>query len=164
MAHDPISASATGLSDDALKARLDAADAACAAAGMKFTPVRRKVLEVLLAADAPMKAYDILPKLEDAGAQKPPTVYRALEFLLQAGFAHRLESENAFVACDHAHPPELSAASHSAGFLICDGCGRSFELPQRDVGAPVRALAEAAGFVLDRLIVEGRGLCATCAG
>ena len=100
------------------RSAIAAAEVACAARGAQFTPVRRRVLEILLEAHAAMGAYDVLERLAAEGlGSKPPVAYRALAFLTEQGFAHRIERLNAFVAC--AHP----GAVHDPAFMICRGCG-----------------------------------------
>ena len=89
-----------GLKGPALARALTASEARCGATGERLTAPRRRVLELLLAADAPMKAYDLIAAFGDRGEPaKPPTVYRALEFLERLGFAHRIESLNSYVPC-----------------------------------------------------------------
>ena len=135
--HEPL-----GLSGRALSSGLRSAEARCAAHGQKLTPARRRVLELLLSAGQPVKAYDLISAFgEDAGGPaKPPTVYRALEFLERVGLAHRIESLNAYMACGLGEP------AHAAGFLICDCCGAAREIDP--VPSPqVQAAADAAGYV-----------------
>ena len=105
----------TGLSGGALDAELTRAEQRCEAAEQRLTPPRRRVLELLLEAGQPVKAYDLIAAYGSDGAPaKPPTVYRALEFLSGQGFAHRIESLNAYVAC------RRGEEGHAAAFLICD--------------------------------------------
>lgn len=134
------------------------AERRCAEAGESLTPLRRRVLEMLLEQHGPAKAYDLLPLLDsDRGHAKPPTIYRALDFLVRMGLAHRIESLNAFVAC------EVGACARSTIFLICERCGRAEEF---DAGHALVDLAEAAskdGFVIHRTMIEASGLCQTCA-
>ena len=145
---------APGLAGGALSAALIQADARVAAADERLTDSRRRVLELLLAAGGPVKAYDLIAAYGEGGA-KPPTVYRALEFLERLGFAHRLESLNAYVACHR------SGEVHAAGFLICQCCGATAEIePAVSVG--VEAAAAAHGYVLQGLTLEARGLCPAC--
>lgn len=136
---------------------LKEAERLCAEAGETLTPLRRRVLELLLAQEAPAKAYDLLAQLDgEAGPAKPPTIYRALEFLMKLGLAHRIESINAFVACD------VGACARSTIFLICDTCGRTEEF---DAGHALVDLGEAAkqdGFEIKRTMIEASGLCASC--
>jgi Fur family transcriptional regulator, zinc uptake regulator len=149
MAHDH------SLADPA--AQLSAAERVCAAAGEALTPLRRRVLELLLAEPGPAKAYDLLAKLDSAhGPAKPPTIYRALDFLVRMGLAHRIESLNAFVAC------EVGACARSTIFLICENCGAAEEF---DAGHALVDLAEAAardGFTIRRTMIEAAGLCSAC--
>lgn len=146
-----------GLSGGALAAGLAAAEARCEAAGQRLTPPRRRVLEQLLTAGQPVKAYDLIAGYGGAGEPaKPPTVYRALEFLAKQGFAHRIESLNAYIACGG------GADGHAAAFLICDCCGRTREIDP--VGADqITRLAAEKGFTLTALTVEAHGRCEDCA-
>ncbi|TXH65684.1 MAG: transcriptional repressor, partial [Thermomonas sp.] len=103
-----------------------AVERACGERGLRLTEIRARVLGLVAAAGKPIKAYDLLEQVragEGAGAAAPPTVYRALDFLLANGFIHKLESINAFVACHHPN-----AAQHSVPFLICDRCHSATEL------------------------------------
>lgn len=143
-----------GLGAGPLTEALAEAEARCAASRERLTPPRRRVLELLLAADAPQKAYDLIAAYGPAGEPaKPPTVYRALEFLERLGFAHRIESLNAYVPC-------RISGGHSAAFLICDCCGEAAEL-HPDLTAPL-AEASQLGFALRAVTLEARGLCAAC--
>ncbi len=133
---------------------LQAAEALCTARGLKLTPVRRRVLEILSESHAAMGAYDILARLTGEGlASKPPVVYRALGFWTEQGMVHRIEKLNAFVAC--AHP----GAAHDAAFLICRDCGLVAEAEPR---APLKGSAAAAGFEIESLVMEAEGLCPDC--
>jgi Fur family zinc uptake transcriptional regulator len=136
---------------------LEAAVASCASAGETLTPLRRQVLELLWRREGPAKAYDLLDdlKLGHPGA-KPPTIYRALEFLVRLGFAHRIESLNAFIACD------LGACSRSMVFLICERCSATVEVDAGHALEDMQAAAKAAGFALSRTIIEASGACARC--
>jgi Fur family transcriptional regulator, zinc uptake regulator len=136
---------------------LGQAEALVARQGQKMTPIRRKVLRLLLASPAPSKAYDLLAHLDGEGAAKPPTIYRALDFLQGMGLAHKIESLNAYVACGHA------SHSHAAVFLICDTCHSAEELHAVGTDKALRAETSAAGFQLQRAVVEVRGVCQVCA-
>ena len=146
----------SGLTGRALKAELKAAEARCADAEQKLTAPRRRVLELLLEAGQPVKAYDLIAGFgEDGAPAKPPTVYRALDFLERQGFAHRIESLNAYVACKQG--PE----AHAAAFLICDCCGETREV--EPVGAErLIELAGRAGYSVSVVTVEAHGRCAAC--
>jgi len=136
---------------------LNDAEKRCAEAGESFTPLRRRVLELLIEHHGPAKAYDLLAHLgQDGGPAKPPTVYRALEFLVRMGLAHRIESLNAFVACD------IGACARSTIFLICEKCGAAEEF---DAGHALIDLSEAAqrdGFEIHRTMIEASGVCSEC--
>ncbi len=125
--------------------------------GQRMTRIRRKVLRLLLESSEPAKAYDLLANLDGEGSAKPPTVYRALDFLQETGLAHKIESLNAYVACGHA------SHSHSAVFLICETCHGAEELHAVATTAALKAETEAAGFRLNRAVVEVRGTCRDCA-
>lgn len=141
----------------ARSAQVEEAGRQCAAAGESFTPLRRRVFELLLAQPGPAKAYDLLPLLDgDKGTAKPPTIYRALDFLVRMGLAHRIESLNAFVACD------IGACARSTIFLICEKCGAAEEF---DAGHALVDLADAAkrdGFSIHRTMIEASGVCSAC--
>jgi Fur family transcriptional regulator, zinc uptake regulator len=142
-----------GCIEDALKR----ADLVCRDRGANLTEIRRRVLELVWRGHEPIGAYEILDALRHAGIRaQPPTVYRALEFLLEQGLVHRIESRNAFIGC--AQPDER----HSYQFLICRDCGTVEELSDRRIGLAVSAGAKAAGFAVGRSTVEIEGVCAQC--
>jgi Fur family zinc uptake transcriptional regulator len=145
-----------GLAGAGLKAELKDAERRCSAERQRLTQPRRRALEMLLRAGQPVKAYDLLPKFHAGGrAAKPPTVYRALEFLESHGLAHRIESLNAYVACRRV------GQSHAAAFLICDCCGATAEVePMGD--ADIQAWSADAGYRLSSVTIEAHGLCAAC--
>ena len=135
---------------------IQAADLRLTAEGERMTPPRLRVLELLLAAGEPVKAYDLIARFgEDGQPAKPPTVYRALEFLERNGLAHRIASISAYVACTS------GAADHAAAFLICDCCGATREIAPSGV-SEIERLAGAQGFRLTALMVEAHGLCSDC--
>ena len=143
-----------GLQTADLDVALQSAEARCASAQERLTAPRRRVLELLLRADAPLKAYDLIAAFgRDGAPAKPPTVYRALEFLERLGFAHRIESLNAYVPC-------RLEGGHSAAFLICDCCGEAEEIAP-DFAAQI-SLAQDAGYTVRVVTLEVRGLCAAC--
>jgi Fur family zinc uptake transcriptional regulator len=133
-----------------------AADSLCAARGVQFTPVRRRVLEILLESHGAMGAYDVLSRLDAEGLGKqPPVAYRALAFLVEQGLAHRIEKLNAFVACTH------PGSGHAPAFMICRSCGTVAEA-EAEVGGPLGETAALAGFRIERTVVEAEGLCPAC--
>ncbi|MGI3170195.1 Fur family transcriptional regulator [Pseudooceanicola sp. C21-150M6] len=127
------------------------AEEVCRVAGARLTPVRRRVLEILLEEHRPMGAYDVLARLDAEGlGDKPPVAYRALGFLSDHGLVHRIERLNAFIACRHP-----ASQGHSAAFLICRNCRLVAEVPA--------ALPEIPnGFRIERTTMEAEGLCAGC--
>lgn len=133
------------------------AEAASREAGLRLTPVRRRALEILLEAHKALGAYDVLERLaEDGFGSQPPVAYRALDFLVENGFAHRIRRLNAFTAC--MHPGE----THAPAFLICRVCEAVAEAPVADVrGALDRAAADL-GFAVERVNLEAVGLCPAC--
>ena len=143
-----------------------AVERVCRDRGLRLTPIRARVLTLIGEHGKPIKAYDLLDRLrtdkegdpDGAGAAAPPTVYRALDFLLANGFIHKLESVNAFVACHHP-----STAQHSVPFLICDRCHSAVELEDERIVAMLDEKARALGFVPQAQTLEVHGLCARCA-
>lgn len=134
-----------------------AAEAYCAAHGLQMTPVRRRVLTLLLEEHRAMGAYDILEVLRDEGlGAQPPVAYRALNFLARHGFVHKIEQRNAFVAC--AHPGN----QHTPVFLICSQCDVIAETALAGGEAMLASTAGQAGFTVDRAMVELEGVCPNC--
>jgi len=132
-----------------------AAEEACAVRKVQFTAVRRRTLEILLETHAAMGAYDVLARLDAEGfGSKPPIAYRALSFLVDQGFAHRIERLNAFVACAH---PDVA---HNPAFMICRSCGAVAEASGAEGG--LRDPAAAAGFQIEQTVIEAEGLCPIC--
>ncbi|MHA6203100.1 transcriptional repressor [Dyella soli] len=125
--------------------------------GLRLTPLRKEVLELVAAAGKPVKAYDLLDQLRERhGNAAPPTVYRALDFLLEHGFIHKLESINAFVSCHH------PAEAHQVPFLICDNCSSAQEVCDERVAELIEAQARAFGFRPQAQTLEVHGLCKNC--
>ncbi len=129
------------------------------ARGLRLTPVRRRTLEILLDAHGALGAYEVLERLAAEGfGTQPPVAYRALNFLVEHGLAHRIRRLNAFTACTH--PSE----EHRAAFLICARCDSVTEAAAADLTHALSKAAEAAGFQLDRATIEAVGLCRACIG
>lgn len=137
---------------------LSEADALCARLGVRLTALRRRVLELVWQSHKPLGAYDILGVLteQDGRRAAPPTVYRALDFLLENGLVHRIASLNAFVGCNH------PAHAHQGQFLICRSCHSAIELEQQNISDAIIAGAQSVGFVVEGQTVEVLGLCAGC--
>lgn len=134
------------------------AETLCEANKERLTPVRRRVLEALLASHAPLGAYELIDRLAEGGARPAPiTIYRALDFLREQGLVHRIESRNAFIACVHNH------ASHDpVVFLICEKCGAVGEAASAAVADTIRNASRAAGFTPKTPVIEISGVCAHC--
>lgn len=147
----------TPCSPQETKAFLAEAEVLVSGKGQKLTRIRRKVLQLLIESTEPAKAYDLLANLDGEGAAKPPTIYRALDFLQDMGLVHKIESLNAYVACGH------TSHSHSAVFLICDECGGAEELHAVETTSAVTRETEAAGFKINHAVIEARGTCRKCA-
>lgn len=136
---------------------ISAAETYSAAHKLQFTPVRRRVLEMLLEDHKALGAYDILERLVEEGkASQPPVAYRALEFLVKHGFVHKIERLNAYIAC--AHPFE----SHSPAFMICRKCHAVAEASTALTKGRLNDAAVAAGFQIERTVLEAEGLCPQC--
>ena len=124
----------------------------------KLTKNERLVLTRLEAASGPLSAYGLLDLLRDDGFRAPLQVYRALDGLMKAGLAHRLESLSAFVACAGPHDHgQLTTA-----FAICDACGRVEELSNPLVGDALDGMIGRTGFAPRKAVIEFRGTCARC--
>lgn len=136
---------------------LATAAAACRERGLRLTPARAFALEALLDSHRATTAYELLDRLRAAGlGSQPPIAYRALEFLVENGFAHRIERLGAFVACTG------GAGAHPAGFMVCRSCRLVAETALEAPAPELGAWAAAAGFTVERIVVEAEGLCAAC--
>src|SRR5262245_48117032 len=137
------------------------AEALCAARGQRLTPLRRQVLETLTGSHRTLGAYEIMDRMAEHGPRPAPiTVYRALDFLLENGLVHRIESRNAFLACIGEHP----AGSGTTVFLICERCGAVGEANSKAVADTLQGAARAAGFTPTPRVIEIIGVCAHCSG
>jgi Fur family zinc uptake transcriptional regulator len=137
---------------------LAAAETRCEKKNLRFTPVRRKVLEILLQEHRALGAYTILDRLRAEGfGSQPPVAYRALDFLVAHGLAHKIERLNAFIAC--AHPGE----NHAPAFMICRLCDSVAEAHSAVAKGALGTAARAIGFRIERTVVEAEGVCPTCA-
>ncbi|MDG6095620.1 transcriptional repressor [Acetobacter sp. AN02] len=148
---------------------LERAGDLCRRNGTKLTPLRRQVLGILLEAGKPAGAYDILTHLQacHAGAA-PPTVYRALDFLLEQGLIHKIERLSSFVPCthilDHHGCDHEGEGMHATQFLICRTCGGVTELEDSGIIAATVQATRSIGFRVQHSTVEIEGLCASCIG
>lgn len=124
---------------------------------LRLTPVRRRVLEILLEEHRALGAYDVLQRLAQEGfGNQPPVAYRALEFLVEQGLAHRIRRLNAFAAC--MHPGE----AHAPAFLICRSCNIVAEADADSVRSALEDAASGLGFIIERSNIEALGLCPAC--
>ena len=134
------------------------AEKVCEGRGQKFTPIRRHVLQALLSSHRPLGAYEIIDELAKVIARPAPiTVYRALDFLMENGLVHRIESRNAFLACAHNHDDIAMVA-----FLICDRCGSVGEIPAAPIAHAINEAARGTGFSPKLSVVEITGTCVHC--
>lgn len=129
----------------------------CEKKGARFTPVREKVFRLLAQSDGGVGAYDLLEQLKQSEPNaKPATIYRALEFLGEHGFTHKIESTNSYLLCHHFEH------SHPAQLLICDSCGNVEELHSDVISNELKDKAQVTGFEISKQTVEAHGLCVKC--
>ena len=134
------------------------AESICERQGLRLTALRKRVLELVWQSHKPLGAYDILAVLSESDGRRaaPPTVYRALDFLLENGLVHRIASLNAFVGCSH---PEHA---HQGQFLICRTCHAAIELENAEISSAIVNNAASVGFAVESQTVEVVGLCSGC--
>lgn len=143
--------------NDCITDAVDKAGAICKQRGLKLTDTRRRVLELVWQSHEPMGAYEILAQFNNEGRNSaPPTVYRALDFLQENGFVHRIASLNAFVGCIC---PEHG---HQGSFLICKVCNQTKEITDRSLQKEINSVAEKEGFKVESLTLEISGTCPNC--
>jgi len=143
--------------NDCIHHALASAEATCRSKGLRMTKLRHQVLELVWASHEPVKAYDLLDQLKALDFNSaPPTVYRALDFLLNAGLVHRIESLNAYIGCDH---PQQE---HSAQFFICDRCRSVAEVDVTGVNTALSEEAGRCGFRIQSPTIEIHGVCRSC--
>ena len=133
------------------------AEALCRARGKRFTPQRRTLLDKLRVAGCPVTAYELLDLVRPHDtAITSASIYRSLDFLIEMGLVHRLDSTRSFIACDHPDHP------HAGHFLICRKCGTVVEADDMRVAQATENLGQRHGFRLDHRTVELTGVCGTC--
>lgn len=131
----------------------------CREHGLQLTPVRKKVFEFLLDEPKGLGAYKILDLLRLSGFNsQPPAAYRALDFLVENGFAHKVESQNLFVACTK------PGSHHSPVFMICKKCERVSETQSTSLDANISDSLRLSGFEIEHAVIEAEGICSVCAG
>ena len=144
--------------DQCIEQALVRASDICNARETRFTPLRRKVLELVWGGHKPTTAYELLDLLSIDGKKRvaPPTIYRALDFLIEEGFVHRLESLNAFIGCSD--PEHL----HQGHFLICTQCRTVKEINDKMLHDKIKDVANNEGYKLDHSMLEIMGKCINC--
>lgn len=143
--------------DDCVTHALEVAEQVCKRRKLRLTGIRRRVLELVWTSHRPVGAYEILDRLNRQGKKTaPPTVYRALEFLIEADLVHRLDSLNAFIGCRD------PGSSHVGQFLICRSCRSVAEIDDAEITRLVGRKAASQGFTAVRQMVEIEGLCRHC--
>lgn len=143
--------------DHCLGEALVAAERLCLSRGVRLTDIRRRVLALVWSGHKAVKAYDLLERLaEDTRSARPPTIYRALDFLLEQGLVHRIESLNAYIGCP------VPGNSHVSQFLICRACATVIEMRGEGIAAIVGQEAMQHDFLVERQTVEVHGLCSRC--
>ncbi len=136
---------------------VEQAQAICVERGARFTTARKKVLELMLIHGGAVSAYDLLDSLKETDSSaKPPTIYRALDFLLEQHFIHRVESQNAFIACNH------FTDDHQLQLFICERCKEVQELHSPQIQQSLNEQARLNDFLIHSQTVEARGLCHNC--
>jgi len=146
------------VNNKALSYTLKQADVLCRERGARLTEQRKIVLELLCMSEKPLSAYDLLERMRGIVRDPaPPTVYRALDFLIEQGLVHKIESLHTYVGCEHPDHP------HASQFLICDNCGEVAEVEDPGVATSLKLAGKTAGFRIRRPIIELLGTCAQCA-
>ena len=136
----------------------DQVEAACLGRGLQMTALRREIIGILARADQPLGAYPIIQTLSEAQNRivAPPTVYRTLDFLVENGFVVKIESRQAYIACDHV------GHDHHGVVFSCLKCGRASEVDSPTIDRDLQAIADRLGFTIERKVLEVAGTCAAC--
>lgn len=143
--------------DECIEKALEQAAALCKEKEVRFTATRKQVLKLIWQSHKPIGAYDLLPQLGKAGFNSaPPTVYRALDFLLDMQLIHRINSLNAFVGCSQ---PEKS---HANCFFICQSCGVAQEVSSQPLVKMRLKLESELGVKINENLAEFSGVCPPC--
>ena len=135
---------------------LSEAEAICKDRGVRLTDIRRRVLEMIWAGHKAVKAYDLISRFDADGSTKPPTIYRALDFLQEQGLVHKIQTLNAYVGC-------AEQVGHGVcHFFICESCGNVSEIPSKTLANTVKSDADELGFKVSSQTVEITGQCQQC--
>ena len=133
------------------------AEETCLKFSLNFTPIRKKVLEIISSNHKPSRAYDLLEKLRDDGfCDKPPTIYRALDFLIENKIVHKLNTINAYVACFDEESEEISC------FLICEMCQEIEEFHNKNLNKVLTNIGKKRGIEIKNLNLEIGFKCQEC--
>lgn len=136
---------------------LNRAQQICEQKGLRFTEIRQRILQLIWSSHEPILAYELLKSLRQEKANaEPPTVYRALDFLLENQLIHKIESLNAYTGC------QFPEKSHLSQFLICNGCNQIAELDNNQVNKVIQQELKLSGFAIEQQTIEIKGLCANC--
>lgn len=151
-------------SDGSLEERINEAKTLCHVEGGRFTALREDIYRLILSAGRPLGAYDLINILQQQRIQTgqkpsnvaPPTVYRSLDFLLEFGLIHQLNSINAYIPCCHPR------AEHAAAFLICQKCSKVQELSNPPVSQMIEFSQQTLDFAVKKSMIELSGICHDC--
>ena len=139
---------------------LSDAENLCAAQGVRLTDLRRTILEILLTAQKPTKAYDLIEIMRDKGQRiTPASIYRTLEFLLQYGLIHRINVLNAYVPCTGEH---TSHSHHHLLMFICSQCQKTQEIDDHTLYDVIKTRLGGFGISMQDGCIEIQGTCQTC--
>jgi Fur family zinc uptake transcriptional regulator len=143
---------------NAIERMLDKAQRLCLQRDVRLTPQRLEVLKLMIQQDNAISAYDLLDLLRHSEPKaKPPTIYRALEFLLEQGFIHKIESTNSYILCHHFDHP-----SHTSALFICDNCNSVTEHHVEGIAHILQTIADTTDFNLKHSVIETHGICNHC--
>ncbi len=140
------------------KTLLEHVNSVCEARKVRFTPQRKRVFELICTSKRAQSAYELLEQLKESEPQaKPPTIYRALDFLMEQGFIHKIESNNSFVSCCLCDQDK-----HFSQLLICNCCGSVAEEQDDKLTALLTSNADKHGFTVTHHVIETHGVCQEC--
>ena len=144
--------------DRSLVAALEQAAALCAERGVRLTSARKTVLKLLWQSRSPLGAYQLQDQMSKLSGKSiaPPTVYRAIEFLLEQGLAHRIHALNAFIGCPFPNSP------HSNVFMICEQCNNVAEIADAKINQLLKDRSDKLNFTLRSQSIELFGICPKC--
>jgi len=136
-----------------IPAILEQAEQAIRLAGGRFTTIRKHIFQILLEAPHPLGAYDIIDRLNGIGAQKPPTVYRALTWLIDHGLAAKIAFNSRYTAMP------IGVEANDIAFMVCKACGDMDTLEAPGISQSLHQSAKDRGFANTQTVIEIIGLC-----